>query len=311
MSLDELVDMYNQKLNSYGGRSTIATDPSHHTPQSMFTTNTGFDSVVDTANIANAANIANTMINNNNNNFAFTENEASALLFDTDSYRFHLNDRVLAGDIIRPPTQNPPRVEHIKFTDTLVFSSSDAAIDDYEHNEEYTKRYPDVKPKLTIINAQQAQIPPANIHTNPGDEIQRLVQQGVLRNLHGYIKYPYNYIEPPWYFNQLDEQQGFVNLQPPRSYLTARDIAINTIDESHNMQLPHGVPQNPITQDRYELIPLPKMVYENFVPLIAARRIVYHRQTPGRVAGEAPSQNIENSFVMASLPEVEEMTVKV
>ncbi|CAF2502871.1 unnamed protein product [Rotaria sp. Silwood2] len=300
MSLEDLVDMYNQKLNSNGGRSTIATDPSHHTPQSTFTMNTGFDSIADTTN---------TMINNNN--FAFTDSTSSALLFEADSYRFHLNDRVLAGEIIRPPTNYPPRVEHIKFPDTLIFSSSDA-VDDYENNAEYTQRYPDIKPKLTIINAKQAQIPPADIHTNPGEQVQRLIQQGVLKDLHGYIKYPYNYIEPPWYFSEVDEQQGFVNHKPPRSHLTARDLASNLTDDTYQMQLPLGVPQNNVSQDRYEFVPLPKMVYENFVPLIAARRIVYHRQTSQRVAGEAPYQYLENSFAMASkLPEVEEMTVKV
>ncbi|CAF3469726.1 unnamed protein product [Rotaria sp. Silwood1] len=298
MSLNDLVEMYNQKLNSNGGRSTIATDPSHHTPQSTFTMNTGFDSLADTTN---------PFINNNNNNIAFTENVSSAL-FEADSYRFHLNDRVLAGEIIRPPTNNSPRIENIKYADTLVFSSNDA-IDDYENNEEYTTRYPDIKPKLTIISAQQALIPPVDMFTNPGEQIQHLVQQGVLQNLHGY---PYNYIEPPWYFSQLDEQQGFVNLTPPRSFLTAQDLAFNSIDDSYNIQLPPGVPQNAISQDRYEIIPLPKMVYENFVPLIATRRIVCRRQISERVAGEPTFQQIANSSVMASkLPEVAEMTVHV
>lgn len=174
MSLNELVDMYNQKLNSIGGsRSTIATDPSHHTPQSTFTMNTGFDSIPDTTNM---------MINNN---VSYTEDASSALLFEADSSRFHLNDRVLAGEIVRPPPHNHPRIERIKHVDKLEFSSGDTEIEDYEHNEEYTKRYPDVKPQLNIISAQQAKIPPIDMLTNPGEQVQRLIQQGKLKDLHG------------------------------------------------------------------------------------------------------------------------------
>lgn len=174
MSLNELVDMYNQKLNSTGSRSTMATDPSHHTPQSTFTMNTGFESVTDTTN---------TMINNNS--FTFTDNATSALLFEAGSHRFQLNDRVLAGEIVRPPPHNQTHIERIKLADNVVFSSADTEVDDYEHNEEYTKRYPDIKPQLNIINAQQAQIPPIDMYTNPGDQVQRLIQQGKLKNLHG------------------------------------------------------------------------------------------------------------------------------
>ncbi|CAF3166997.1 unnamed protein product [Rotaria socialis] len=301
MSLNELVDMYNRKLNSSGSRSTMATDPSHHTPQSTFTMNTGFESVADTAN----------SMSYNNNNYAFTDNAASALLFEADSYRFQLNDRVLAGDTVRPPPHNQPRVERIKFADRVVFST-DTEVEDDEHNEEYTTRYPDVKPQLNIINAQQAHIPPIDMYTNPGDQVQRLIQQGKLKNLHGYIKYPYNYIEPPWHFSPLDEQQGHVNLNPPRSHLTAQDIESNTIDDFDTIQLPYGVPQDIVSQDRYESIPLPKMVYENFVPLIATRRIVCRRQTSEHVSGEASFQQYPNhSGMVSKLSEVEEMTFKV
>jgi hypothetical protein len=173
MSLNELVDMYNQKLNYNGGRSTIATDPSHHTPQSTFTMNTGFDSLPDSAN------------NNNHDNVTFTHNAASALIFDSDKSRFQLNDRVLAGEIIRPPPHNRPRIEHIKQADTLVFSTNETDIDDYENNEEYTMKYPDIKPPLNIITAEKAQIPPVDMFTNPGEQIQRLIQQGKLKDLHG------------------------------------------------------------------------------------------------------------------------------
>lgn len=173
MSLNELVDMYNQKLNSTGGRSTIATDPSHHTPQSTFTMNTGFDSLPD---------VTHTMMNNN---ISYTESASTALLFETDPSRFHLNDRVLAGEIVRPPLNNRPRIERIKLADKVEFSSGDTEVEDYEHNEEYTKRYPDVKSQLNIINSQQAKIPPLNMFTNPGEQIQTLIQQGKLKDLHG------------------------------------------------------------------------------------------------------------------------------
>lgn len=171
MSLNELVDMYNQKLNYNGSRSTLATDPSHHTPQSTFTMNTGIDSISDSANT--------------NNNITFTQNASTALLFDTDTSRFQLNDRVLAGEIIRPPPHNRPRIEHIKQTDTLVFSTNETDIHDYENNEEYAMKYPDVKPQLNIISIQEAQIPPVDMLTNPGEQIQRLIQEGKLKNLHG------------------------------------------------------------------------------------------------------------------------------
>jgi hypothetical protein len=161
--------MYNQKLNSNGSRSTIATDPSHHTPQSTFTTNTGFDSIPETMNT----------------NFTFTQSASSALLFDTDTTRFQLNDRVLAGEIVRPPPHNRPRIERIKHVDKLVFSSADTEINDYENNQEYTTKYPDIKPQLSIINAQQLQIPPVDMYTNPGEQVQRLIHQGKLKNLHG------------------------------------------------------------------------------------------------------------------------------
>jgi hypothetical protein len=171
--LNELVDMYNQKLNLNSSRSTIATDPSHHTPQSTFTMNTGFDSIADTNSLTN------------NTNFSFTNNASEALLFNGDTSRFQLNDRVLAGEIVRPPPHNRPRIERIKLADKIVFSSGDSEIQDYETNEEYTKKYPDIKTPLNIINAQQAQIPPIDMFTNPGEQVQRLIQQGKLKNFHG------------------------------------------------------------------------------------------------------------------------------
>ncbi len=169
MSLNELVDMYNQKFDSNGSRSTIATDPSHHTPQSTFTMNTGFDSIPETTN----------------NNFTYTESASSSLLFEANGTRFQLNDRVLAGEIVRPPPHNRPRIERIKHADRIVFSSADTEINDYENNQEYATKYPDIKPQLNIINAQQAQIPPIDMYTNPGEQVQRLIHQGKLKNLHG------------------------------------------------------------------------------------------------------------------------------
>ena len=174
MSLDEVVNYYNQKLTSNGsggGPSTIATDPSHYTPQSNFTMNTGFESLPDSVT--------------NNANFSFTHSATSALLFDSDTSRFQLNDRILAGDSIRPTSTNRTRVDRIKHVDTLDFSSADADIADIENNPEYTTRYPDVKPQLNIINARQAQIPPIDMYTNPGEQIQRLIHQGKLKDIHG------------------------------------------------------------------------------------------------------------------------------
>ena len=173
MSLNELVDMYNGKINSNASRSTFATDPSHHTPQSNFTMNTGFDSIGDaTSSTANQQ-------------FTFTDNASSALLFDLDTSRFTLNDRVLAGEIVRPPPHHQPRIERIKLADKIVFSSGETEIDDYENNPEYSMKYPDVKHQLNIINTQQARLPPVNINTNPGEQVQQMIQQGKLKNFHG------------------------------------------------------------------------------------------------------------------------------
>lgn len=169
MSLNELVNIYNQKFTSHG-RSTIATDPSHYTPQSNFTMNTGLESSPD-----------------NQANFSYTQSASSALLFDGDTSRFQLNDRVLAGESVRPAAQNRFRVKRIDQPDKLDFSAADAELADLENNPEYTSRYPDVKPQLNIINAQQAQIPPIDMFTNPGEQVQRLIHQGKLKNLHGFI----------------------------------------------------------------------------------------------------------------------------
>ena len=119
--------------------------------------------------------------------------------------------------------------------------------------------------------------------------------------VYSYINYPYNYLEPPWHFSPLEQQQGYVNLNPPRSYLTAKDIELNQIDDFNEIELPHGVPQQSISEDRYEIIPLPKMLYQNFVPLIATRKIVCHQ-----------SKSTQPTSVMTSqLPQVDEMTFQV
>ncbi len=103
-----------------------------------------------------------------------------------------------------------------------------------------------------------------------------------------------------------------MNHNPPASHLTAQDIESNAVDDSDQIQLPRGVPQEPNSQDRYETIPLPKMLYENFVPLIATRRVVYRRPTSDRVSAEPTFQYTQNSSSMASqLPEVDEMSYKV
>lgn len=162
MSLNELVDMYNQKLNSNG------TDVSQHTAPATLHASNGPDALAEAGN------------------FSYTHSASSALLFDSDTSRFHLNDRVLAGEVVRPPAHNSqPRIERVKQADKLEFSTGEADIDDYEHNEEYTTKYPDIKPQLNIINAQQAHIPPVDMFTNPGEQIQRLIQQGKLKNFHG------------------------------------------------------------------------------------------------------------------------------
>lgn len=175
MSLNELVDMYNQKLSAGGSRSTLATDPSHHTPQSTFTMNTGFDSLADSTST----------MSNFNSNLGLNYGGSSSLLYDLDSSRFHLNDRVLAGDIVRPPPHNQPRIEKIKLPDQIQFSSEGTETEDYESNPDYTSKYPDVKHQLNIINAQQAKLPPVNMNINPGEQIQRLIQQGKLKDFHG------------------------------------------------------------------------------------------------------------------------------
>ena len=160
--------MYNQKLNYNGIRPTVASDSSHHTAQSTFLANNAMDSLSENANLT------------------FTQSASSALLFDSDTSRFHLNDRVLAGEVVRPPPHNnQPRIEHIKQADKLEFSTGEDDIDDYENNEEYNTKYPDIKPQLNIISAQQANIPPVDMFTNPGEQIQRLIQQGKLKNFHG------------------------------------------------------------------------------------------------------------------------------
>lgn len=177
MSLNELVDMYNQKLTSHGSRSTIATDPSHQTPQSTFTMNTGFDSLADTT--SSTAQF--------HPNLTYTQDASASLLYELDSSRFYLNDRVLAGEIVRPPPHNQPRIEKIKLPDSIQFTSEGTETDDFETNEEYTTKYPDVKHQLNIISAQQAKLPPANMNINPGEQIQRLIQQGKLKNFHGFV----------------------------------------------------------------------------------------------------------------------------
>lgn len=48
------------------------------------------------------------------------------------------------------------------------------------------------------------------------------------------------------------------------------------------------------------------MVYENFVPLIATRRIVCRQQKTERVSGEPTFQ--QSSSIASKLPQVEEMT---
>lgn len=53
------------------------------------------------------------------------------------------------------------------------------------------------------------------------------------------------------------------------------------------------------------------MLYENFVPLIATRRLVYRRPTSDNVSAEPPPQHSQNStYVASQLPQVEEMTFK-
>jgi len=278
MSLNELVNIYNQKLNTNGGgNSTFATNYSQETQFNSYSQ--GY---------------------NPSHSQQYHDGVTTALLFDGDTTRFQLNDRVLAGENVRPPPHNQPRIERIKQADKVVFSEEND-IHDYEHNEEYNTKYPDIKPQLNIINARQIQIPPADMFTNPGEQVQRLIHQGKLKNLHGYINYPYNYIEPPWYYSNLEEQQGYVNLNPPPTHLTAADLQ-NNVDDSHDINLPAGVPQEVVSQDRYEFIPLPKMVYDNFVPLIASRKISYRNQHSARVSSE------NRSLFASNLPDVNETT---
>jgi hypothetical protein len=127
-----------------------------------------------------------------------------------------------------------------------------------------------------------------------------------------YVNYPYNYIEPPWYFDQSDEQQGSVNHHPPRSYLTGKDLQSGSGQDEQEIELPYGIPQEVVSQDRYEFIPLPKMVYENYVPLVATRRIVHRRPANERVQAERSFRSAAHrpSVIDTRLPRVEEMTFK-
>ena len=115
--------------------TTIATDPSYHAPQSTFTMNTAFDSLADTTN----------QMANFNFNVTFSQDQSAALLYEHDSSRFHLNDRVLAGDIVRPSPHNQPRIEKIKLPDKIRLTSEGNEADAYGTNAEYTTKYPDVK----------------------------------------------------------------------------------------------------------------------------------------------------------------------
>lgn len=119
-----------------------------------------------------------------------------------------------------------------------------------------------------------------------------------------YINYPYNYLEPPWHYSNQEEQQGYVNHNPPRTHLTANDIEGGFDEDYNEINLPHGVPQEAISQDRYEIIPLPKMVYQNFVPLVATRRIVCRQSRPERVSAEI-------SYPHSKLAQVDEMTYQI
>lgn len=175
MSLNQLVDFYNKKLESNRSQSNLATDLSFNTaPSSFSAATTGFESFAET----------NQSTYNNYGAFNFDQSGASTLLFDADSYRLNVNDRALRGETIRP-TNVPPRLERVKQVDKVEFSSTDHDLEEYEHNEEYNKRYPDVKHQLTIVSSQQAKLPPVNMNINPGEQIQRLVQQGKLKNFHG------------------------------------------------------------------------------------------------------------------------------
>ena len=140
--------------------TTIATDPSHHTPQSTFTMNTTFDSLADTTN----------QMPNFNSNVTFSQDPSATLLDELDSSRFYLNDRVLAGDIVRPSPHNQPPIEKIKLPDKIQFTSEGT------------------EPKLMIMERMQnirPNIPMLNI--NPSEQIQRLIQQGKIKIFQGFI----------------------------------------------------------------------------------------------------------------------------
>lgn len=52
------------------------------------------------------------------------------------------------------------------------------------------------------------------------------------------------------------------------------------------------------------------MVYENFVPLIATRRIVCRQSRPDRVSGE-PNYPLPSSLMTSKLAQVDEMTYQI
>ncbi|CAF0876889.1 unnamed protein product [Didymodactylos carnosus] len=347
--LDEMVDFYNQKMmnGQSNGRSTIATDPSHNTPLSTFTMNTGFESMDRTPPQLTRNNFNNQLsteaatlpynIHSNNDNAYINA------LFD-DPFRYHLNDTVLSGGSARQQfsmsadfQHDQTRTERVHKPDTLRFPDN-TNFSELENNEEHSMRYPDVKPYLEVVSGKNFNLPNADMVIKQSEQVNHLIKQGKLKNLYGYINYPYNYIEPPWHFDNNDEQSGMVNHNPPPAAININDLEYTDTDMSFADTLPPSVPHTMVHSERHEWAPLPKLLYDHFVPLVPTRRLVFRRDMNARDfafatekprlysnSSEYPNYNTEPSTEIPSslgnilhdidasanqLPEVEEMTYR-
>ncbi|CAF1561127.1 unnamed protein product [Didymodactylos carnosus] len=265
--LDQMVNFYNQKMNGQtNGRLTIATDPSHNTPLSTLTMSTGFESMdrtppqrtrnnFDSQLSTEAATLPHNILSDNDNGYINA-------LFD-DPFRYHLNDTVLSGGSAHQQfsmasdfQHNQTRTERVYKPYTLRFPDN-TNFNELENNEEHSMRYLDVKPYLELVTGKNFNLP--NV------------------DMYGYINYPYNYIEPPWHFDNNDEQSGMVNHNPPPAAINVKDLEYIDTDTSFTDTLPPSVPHTMVHSERHEWVPLPKLLYDHFVPLVPTRRLVFRR----------------------------------
>ncbi|CAF0727077.1 unnamed protein product [Didymodactylos carnosus] len=294
--LDKMVNLYDKKMTNgrSNGTSTINTNPSLYTPLSTLSTltmKTGFESINTapsqiTRNNFNYQLVADPM-NLPNDILSGTDGAYINALFD-DPSRYHLNDTVLAGGTVRQQSldsstfqYHQPRIEKVLKPDILRFTD-DTNLEEYENDEDHLMRYPDVKPYLEVISGRNFNLPDVGMMTQPSEEVRRLLQKGKLKNLYGYIDYQYNYIEPPWHFDSNDERRGIVNHNPPPAAITINDLQHTDTDISYSHTLPQSIPNNVVHNERYDWAPLPTLLYENFVPLLPTRRLIFRRDMHAR-----------------------------